>query len=285
MDDRAETPSAATVCFRHPDRETRLACSNCGRPICYECTHDAAVGQRCPVCVAEQGRTRVVTRRQIQGAGFMSSPVTYTLMVVAIGMFVLGLLSEEFDRRAFIELAQWNPLVEAGEWWRVMSAAVLHASLMHVAFNMYALYLFGPRLERQVGSVPFAVAYAGFAAAGGAAFYFVGGLDSPPAVGASGAIFGLFGVWTAATWRIRHTPAGRAMFGQLVLLLAINAALTLFIRNIAWEAHLGGFVAGVLVGLAWGQWAAGRPRAEAIRTRTTIAAAVLIIPVVLVWLL
>jgi len=279
----AEIESTAPVCYRHPDRPTRLRCSECDRPICAECSTDAAVGQKCPVCAAPEHRTRVVTPRSLNRAGFSSAPVTFSIIAVSAALFLFGFLSEDIDRDLIINLSQFNILIEQGEWYRIFSAALLHASVMHILFNMYALYLFGPRLEQQVGSVPFAISYAAFAAAGGAAYFFMGGLQSAPAVGASGAIFGLFGVWLAATWKMRHTPAGSAMFRQLLFLLALNAALPFFVRGIAWEAHAGGFAAGLLVGFAWSQWAAGKP--NAVQIRTAIAAVALLIPTIAVILL
>jgi membrane associated rhomboid family serine protease len=276
-----EIDRATPVCYRHPDRETMLRCSNCNKPICVECSRDTAVGQKCPECSKPEDRHRVVDARQAwtPKGRFASAPVSYSIMAISIGLFVLGLVSSDIDRELTINLAQFNFAVAAGEWYRIFSAALLHASITHILFNMYALWLFGPRLEQQVGSVPFAIAYAAFAAAGGA-FFFIFGEDLAAAVGASGAIFGLFGVWTAATWRMRHTAAGQAMFRQLIFLLAINAALPLFIPSIAWEAHLGGFLAGLAVGWAWGQFAAGKP--DATRIRTGIATAALVIPVVIV---
>ena len=81
---------------------------------------------------------------------------------------------------------------------------------MHVFFNMYAIYLFGPRLEREAGGVPYLLAYAASAAAGGAAFLASQAGETTFAVGASGAVFGLFGIWLVAAYRLRQNPAGRA---------------------------------------------------------------------------
>ena len=276
----AET-TAAPSCYRHPGRQTRLSCSECSKPICGECSRDAAVGQRCPECAGPANRTRVVTAQELRTPSVGSAPISYGIMGVAVVLFFLGLSSTEWDLRLLRNLAQVNFLVDDGEWYRIITAAGLHANITHIAFNMYALYLFGPRLEREAGSVPFALLFAAGAAAGGAAFFVLGDLGAL-AVGASGAIFALFGVWLAATYRTRHTPFGQAMFNQLVFLLAINAALPLFIRNIAWEAHAGGLVAGIVIGLSWGKWAAGKPNAVAIRSAIAIAVLAASIAVVLV---
>ena len=269
------------TCYRHPGRTTRLSCSECGKPICADCSHDAVVGQRCPECAAPAHRTRVVTGRDLRRQRLSSTPVTFGIMIAAGALFLLGLSSTEMDFRLVRNLAQWNFLVEDGEWYRIVSAALLHANLTHIAFNMYALYLFGPRLEREAGAIPFLLLYAATAAAGGAAFFVLGDVRSV-AVGASGAIFGLFGVWLVATYNIRNTPFGRAMFNQLLFLLALNAALPLFIRSIAWEAHAGGLVAGAAIGFLWSRYAAGKPNATAIRSGIAIAVGLLSLAAVIV---
>ncbi len=112
----------------------------------------------------------------------------------------------------------------------------------------------------------------------GAAAYLVAG-QTGVAVGASGAIFGLFGAWIGATYRQRHTPAGRALFQRLAILLAINLALPLFVSRIAWEAHVGGLVAGLLIVAAWQRLPGRDARSTNLRTASALAvgaAAVLI---------
>lgn len=205
------------------------------------------------------------------------APVAFTLIGVSIAVFMLGQLG---DAGLFGRFAQWNQLVEAGEWWRVFSAAFLHAGLTHLLFNMWALYVFGPPMERQVGSTAFAALYFASAAAGGAFAFFLGG-PADVIVGASGAIFGLFGAWLVASYRSRRTPAGAAQFRMLMILLGINAALALVIPNISWQGHLGGFSAGVLIAALWSKDPAGSSQGR----RTAAAVAVGLVAVVLVALL
>jgi membrane associated rhomboid family serine protease len=219
--------------------------------------------------------------------------VTFTLIGISAALFLIGFGSQAVDA-TLIENLALGRFVDTGaglrvfpltnvEPWRVLSSAFLHASLMHILFNMYALYLFGPRLEREAGSVPFAALYAAAAAAGGAVFLVLRDGEVAFAVGASGAVFGLFGVWLAATYRQRNTTVGRGMFNQLLLLLAINAALPFIVSNIAWEAHAGGLVAGAAIGYLWGRFAAGRPNAPQIRTG--IASAVFVMSMLVVILI
>lgn len=219
--------------------------------------------------------------------GFATAPVTFTIISVAAVVYALGLVSPDLQWEMVRRFASVNLAIDAGEWWRIFTAAFLHGGLMHILFNMYALYLFGPRLESQVGSVPFALLYAASAAGGGAASYlfgpdFIDAASRIPytAVGASGAIFGLFGAWMYVAYQLRSTPAGRAMFNQLGVLLLINLALPLFIPNIDWRAHVGGLVTGIAIAALWGRFARGRQ--DVVRRRTVLAAAVLVLLVVLV---
>ncbi|HUH08494.1 MAG TPA: rhomboid family intramembrane serine protease [Egibacteraceae bacterium] len=259
-------------CYRHPDLQTRIGCARCGRPICIDCARPADVGVHCPECaaqpVAEDGMS---PRRRGLGAAQSSVPVTFTVLAVNAAIHLAGMASRGLQERLFVAGAQYNPFVAEGEWYRLLTAAFLHSrfTITHILFNMYALYLFGPPLERESGSASFAALYVASALAGGAA-YFVSGSDIP-AVGASGAIFGLFGAWLAAAYRNRHTPRGRAGLRQLLTLLAINAALPLFIQGIAWEAHAGGLAAGLVIMLAWLGF--GR-RSGAAAVRVILAAAV-----------
>jgi membrane associated rhomboid family serine protease len=244
------SPSTAPAqCYRHPDRATRLSCSNCGRPICIDCAIDTPVGQKCPECARPEGRHRVITAQTIRQGGRRTAPVTFIIMGIALAAFVLGELDPQLGFRMFEEGAQQADLIRAGEWWRPVTSMFLHASLAHVGFNMWALYLFGPALERRYGSIPFAALYLA-SGLGGSALYQVVGRGNP-AVGASGAIFGLMGALIVTLYQQRHTRIGRAIFSQLILLLAINLALPLVIPSIAWEAHVGGLVAGGGVAFAW----------------------------------
>ena len=197
-------------------------------------------------------------------------------MAITAAIFVAGYVSPETDRWLFTTLAQANFLVATGDWYRIFSAALLHASLMHIGFNMYALYLFGPRLEQQVGGPAFVGLYVASAGAGGLAAYAFGPLDQV-AIGASGAIFGLFGAWMFVAWKMRNTPGGRSMFNQLGVLLVINMALPLFVGGIAWTAHVGGFAAGFLIAWLWSLLAVGKPNARAIRTVIAVGIAVAVV--------
>jgi membrane associated rhomboid family serine protease len=185
------------------------------------------------------------------GAGDVTdggTPVTYALLAIYVAVFLIERLLERTMPLTLFG-AQINELVLDGQWWRVLTATMLHAGIMHLAFNGYALYVLGPQLERGVGSAAFAALYVASGIAGGVAFLV--GMPAGVAVGASGAIFGLFGAYLAAAWVNRDSAAGRAGLSQLGTLLLINLALPLFIPGIAWQAHVGGLVTGLAIGLWW----------------------------------
>jgi membrane associated rhomboid family serine protease len=247
--DHGSHVSSTSYCYRHPGRATRLACSECGRQICVDCSQDSAVGQKCPECAKPVGRNRVINARNIRQVDRATTPVTWALIAINAAIFVLFMLNAQ-DRFLFtLDYGQSKGAIDGGEVWRVFTAMFLHANETHILFNMWALYLFGPSLERRFGSLSFASLYLAAGLGGGALYHVVG--RTALAVGASGAIFGLMGAILAATYRQRHTPAGRAVFSQLVLLLLINLSLPLILSNIAWEAHVGGLAAGIAIAAAW----------------------------------
>lgn len=179
------------------------------------------------------------------------APVTRAIMVVAIGLFVIGWFSPVAEEWLLRNLAQFNLSVSQGEVWQLFTAAFLHApGFWHIGFNMYALYLFGPQLERQVGGVAFAGLYTASAVGGGTMAYALGD-PRDLLVGASGAIFGLFGIWFLAAYRHRQTRVGRAMFNRMLLIMGLNAAIPLVFRQISWEGHLGGFLVGIGLFALW----------------------------------
>ena len=256
MDSGTVEPRDSVRCYRHPDRSTSLRCSRCDRPICAFCSHDSPVGQRCPHCVRGSSATRIVTGRRL--------PTRITPAVLAIiALSAVAYLIQRQSPQFTIDFAHITEFVRRGEWWRVITAVFLHSrsSVLHILFNMYALYLFGPRLERQVGTFAFVGLYLTSALAGGVAFQY---LSDGGAVGASGAIFGLFGAVLIGTYPLRHTAHGGDQFRRLLLLLGINLALPLLVRGIAWEAHVGGLVMGMIVVSLW-QRIPPNPRAPLLR--------------------
>ena len=206
-------------------------------------------------------------------------PATKTFIGLAAAFFVLSGLGGSSDNQVFQALAQANWLIDSGEWWRIFTPILLHASLMHIGFNMWALWVLGPQVERGVGTWPFVALYLASAGVGGAFAFYLGDI-ADVGVGASGAIFGLFGIWLNWALHRRGTVQGQMILRQIGFLLFINAAIPFLIPRISWQAHLGGLIAGFAIGEIW-SWLKGQ---NSERVRTAVALAVGALAVVLVLL-
>jgi membrane associated rhomboid family serine protease len=207
------------------------------------------------------------------------APFTAAFIGICSLLFVAGAMNPLAQRAIFLNLAQFNAAVTFGEWWRLFTSAFLHSSLLHIGFNMYALLQFGPPLERPLGSMAFGTMCMACAAWGGAAAYFLTGPNTV-LVGASGAIFGVFGVWLYVSYLSRETPMGQEQFRSLMSLLAVNAVLSFAVPRISWQGHAGGLAAGIVVADVWRRL----PRPTTSARRTLAAAAIAAIPVVAVLL-
>jgi membrane associated rhomboid family serine protease len=237
------TPVGAPVCPRHPDRVSYVSCQRCGRPTCPDCQRSAAVGIQCVDCVRESAKA-VRARRTIFGGGVTTGRpvVTITMMAICVAMFVLDwAIPKDFIFQSFA----YAPFTTETQPWRMVTSAFLHSTnIMHIAFNMYALWILGSALEPAFGRLRFLAVYIISALAGSVAGLLMFADPITPVVGASGAIFGLFG----ALFVVQKKRGGDLR--QIVVLLLINAALGFFIPNIAWQAHLGGLIAGALCTVA-----------------------------------
>lgn len=138
-------------------------------------------------------------------------------------------------------------VLDDGQWWRIVSAAFLHASIPHIGLNMLALYSLGREVEALFGKVRFAMLYAVAIVGSGLAVVWFATDVTLPTLGASGAIYGLFGALVAAGLRLGER--GRAMIMQVVPVLVVNLAFTFSIPGISWQAHVGGLVTGFVAGL------------------------------------
>ncbi|NND89902.1 MAG: rhomboid family intramembrane serine protease [Granulosicoccus sp.] len=136
----------------------------------------------------------------------------------------------------------YGPAVQDGQWWRLLSSGFLHGSLLHVAFNMYLLYLLGPQLERGFGSLRFALMYFGSLAGGALAVMLFDWQQ--PTLGASAAVLGLAGAMGIALHARGIKPHQSPVFGLVVL----NLALPLLVPGISFWGHFGGVLAGILLG-------------------------------------
>lgn len=174
--------------------------------------------------------------------------ITVTLALVALTSAVSLIALAPEGQGVFSLFLLDKPAVAAGEYWRLWTVTLLHGSLLHLLFNMYALWLAGPIVERWYGRIRFLGFYLACAAAGSTASFVFGG--DAPAVGASGAIFGLFGVLLAAG-RLHHPVdrQSRALVGQLGMLILLNLVIGFSAGGaIDNAAHIGGLVAGLWLG-------------------------------------
>ncbi len=173
--------------------------------------------------------------------------VTYGVLVLNVVVFAIdALLNSQLTRLGAL-LPAW--VGRYGEWWRLITAGFLHADLLHIAFNMYALYNLGRLLERFYGSARTSILYI-LSLIGSSTLVLL--LSSPevPTVGASGAIMGMLGGLLAYYWRYRDALAGgRNYLNQLIRLALINIGIGL-LPGISMWGHAGGFLAGLGVGWA-----------------------------------
>ena len=244
------TASVVPTCYRHPDRETYVRCTRCNRPICPDCMRSAAVGFHCPECVAEGARTQRSARTLFGGSvPTRGAVVTMTLIALSVVAFLIDSIVPGNPREWWMVGLQLDDSgnlagLSQGEWWRLLTAAFLHGGILHLLFNMYALYLFGPQLEAAFGHVRFAVLYV-LSALGGSAVSYLFANPVQPSLGASGAVFGILGATLVVSRRLRYDVRG------VTVLIGINLALGFVIEGIDWRAHLGGLLTGMAVAYAF----------------------------------
>jgi membrane associated rhomboid family serine protease len=231
------------VCYRHPDRETGVACSNCGRPICPDCMTSTSVGMRCPECARQ--RTKVAGVRRSSDDPMLTYILIGINVAVALGGFLSGgatsggiggstLLDDGSVSRAAIA---------DGEYWRLITAGFLHAGLAHLLFNMFSLWILGRILEPAVGRLRFGLIYFVSLLAGSFGALLLE--PSAPTVGASGAIFGIMGAAIVVMRRAGINP----MQSGLGFWLGLNLLFTFTATNISIGGHLGGLLGGGLAAL------------------------------------
>lgn len=257
---------AVPVCPRHPDRESYVRCQRCERPTCPQCQRVAAVGIQCVDCVREGARSTPRTRTSFGGRTTDGRPyATWGIIALCVlGNLIqrVPVLGQQFTRAfAFV------PADVLTEPWRLVTVSFLHDDSLlplHLALNMYALYIIGPYLEHQLGRARFLALFV-ISTIGGSVGFELLVPDVDPTygylntmVGASGAVFGLFGALVLIQRRLGMSST------PLLGLLGVNLVFGFVVPNIAWQGHLGGLVVGVVCGLvlvhaprrnrSWVQW-------------------------------
>ncbi|MFI0410219.1 rhomboid family intramembrane serine protease [Actinomadura sp. 3N508] len=265
-DDQTPAPETSVpTCYRHPGRETYVRCTRCDRFICPDCMRDAAVGHQCVECVAE-GNRGMRKARTVLGARGSSSAVpvvSYTLIGACLAAYLAELASWQvvWDfmmlGRAVLPDGTVGGVAE-GEWYRLFTTMFLHQrggtfGIAHILFNMWALWAVGPSLEQVLGRWRFLALYV-LSGLGGSVLLYLVGAPNDAAVGASGAIFGLFGAFFVIGRRL-GSPVG-----PIVFLLVINLVITFGVPSISWQGHIGGLVVGAALAAAYAYAPAARQR-------------------------
>ncbi|KDN17738.1 rhomboid family intramembrane serine protease [Amycolatopsis rifamycinica] len=259
----AAEQAALPGCWWHPNRPTGLSCSRCGRPACPDCLREAPVGFQCTDCVhaGNQQQRRQhrgyqeagLGQRTVFGARFSQSVlVTQVILAVNVLVFLVTVVqAQSLNGNDQSSILQHGALYRAAtmghsEWWRVLTNGFLHYGPLHLAVNMFSLWMMGRSLEQVGGRGRYlALYFVSMLGASTAVLLFDTSRDLPPGtVGASGALFGLMGAYGVTVLKLRLNPTG------LIITLALNAFITFGIQNISIFGHIGGLVTGALVTVA-----------------------------------
>ncbi|MGX4691016.1 rhomboid family intramembrane serine protease [Streptomyces sp. JNUCC 63] len=244
------------TCYRHPDRETGIRCTRCDRAICPECMMNASVGFQCPDCVrggSGTGHSPAANRpRTLAGGTVTADPRLLTKILIGINVAVfIAIQVNDSLLEHLVLLGAWPPPpftptagLADGEWYRLVTSMFAHQEIWHIAFNMLSLWWLGGPLEAALGRLRYLALYFVSGLAGGALTYLLAA-PTQASLGASGAIFGLFGATAVLMRRLNYDMR------PIIALLVINLIFTFSPgMNIAWQAHIGGLVAGAIIGYA-----------------------------------
>jgi membrane associated rhomboid family serine protease len=272
------------TCYRHVDRETWVRCTRCERPVCPDCMRSASVGFQCPECVSAGARSTREARTVFGGrVSADTSKVSLGFVAANVAIFALGFVLGQDRLRAdfgnitgpaLLQLGGEIVGVATGEYYRLITAAFLHAGVLHLAFNMFALATVGPPLEAALGRLRFAALYL-LSALGGSVTAFVLAPERVLGVGASGAIFGLFGAYYVVVRRLGGNTS------SIAILLGINLVITFTVPFIDWRAHVGGLVTGAAVAAALA-YAPRGSRRTAVQVAALVGVAALLVVATLV---
>lgn len=282
-------------CYRHPDRQSFVLCQRCLRTICPECQTQAAVGVICPECLRDQQKAQTPaqvkaqrrwgrSRSRVVTASDSRPLMTYGIILVTVVVYLTQLIPGS-------PVQQWFALNSAYlipsfgfEPWRLLTVLLVHSSFWHVGLNMLALLMIGRSLEPLLGRGRFLTLYLLSGLGGSVA---VALLDPGQwVVGASGAIFGLFGALLVIGRHIGANVTG------IAIIIAINFAFpfvqgliggSLAAVQISWQAHLGGLIVGAAVGFVFARTRSVRRRRLQVVLLVAVAVALLallIIPAV-----
>lgn len=246
--------SGIPVCPRHPDRQAFVRCQRCEQPVCPECQRPAAVGVQCVDCVAQAQARRPAARTQFGAEVRADQKPVVTWVVIGLCLAVYGLqMASRYIAGFTLDITtmfSYAPVLTSDyplynlEWWRMLTSSVLHSpfNAMHIAFNMMALWFVGRVIEPAIGRGLYSVLLM-LSAFGGSVgvLYFTD--PWTPTVGASGAVFGLFG----ALFILMRSTGSQT--GGILALIVINMVVSFTFPEISWQGHLGGLIIGALCAL------------------------------------
>lgn len=239
-------------CVRHPDRPTGLSCARCGRPACPECLRPAPVGFHCVDCVAQEQRRhpQAVSQAGVPQSTSTRMPfagvpiITYALIALNVLAYIVtaaqsgSVMDNNVGSTFFNQFALVPGMVANGDYVRLIGSGFLHYGLIHLAVNMYALYIVGIACENALGRLRYTAVYF-ISLIGGSAAVMLGAWNAPTA-GASGAIFGLFGAVLIILLRLKRSA------NMIIGIIVLNVIISVTVPGISWLGHFGGLVAGSL---------------------------------------
>jgi len=246
------------TCYRHPNRETGVSCSNCGRPICPDCMTPTPVGMRCPECSAQKTQVRNLRSMNVEPIA------TYILIALNVAIYIGTTQNYRIEEQLVLTQLAYDSQgalvgIAEGEWWRLITSGFLHTSFIHIALNMLALFWLGRMIEPALGHARFVAIYFASLLTGSLGVMI---LDPEAATrGASGAIYGLLG---AAVVMARNRNISLMQSGLLPI-LAFNLLFTVTANGISIGGHIGGLIGGLVVTFVVEELAARR------RSSTSIA--------------
>ena len=233
------------VCYRHPSNETAITCSNCGRPICTECMVFASVGIKCPECA---GLPTGAKKAAVRARSYTSVGTDFIVTKVLIGLNVLvflaqvvqsGSFTQPFSEIFFRGALAAPPIAQGDQWYRLVTSAFLHGSVLHIFFNMLMLWWFGRPLEHLLGRGRFLAIYVISILAGSAGALLIN--PTTFTVGASGAVFGILGAGLVLERNNINVFGGSAL-----IIVILNLALSFTLNSVSIGGHVGGLVGGAL---------------------------------------
>jgi membrane associated rhomboid family serine protease len=199
-----------------------------------------------------KGQERTVSSRSSQ---LRDAPAVVALILVNILMFLFELYIGAYDdHRMLHRIGALEPytVVLQREYWRLFTALFLHGGFLHLGFNLFALYILGPPLERAIGPIRFVACYliSGLASSAGVVALTVSGLvPDAQVIGASGCIMGVVGAWAGFLLRYHDAPLAKQRLANVALIVMIQIAFDLSTPHVSMAAHMCGLIAGFLVGL------------------------------------